>query len=275
MGFADIVKDLLEYKAEADLSPKGDNVHILHRAAMFDMQELVEHCLDQGCNINMVTTKGPRYPRRFNDFPDGMTPLAYACAGGHVSMAELLLKRGAAIEPNKDPSAVLWTAAYQGHAAVVDLLLRWFKERHNVEETARFMDQRPHPKAGHWIMFAAASSVNPDVVSTLLDHGAEYRSNWFDATPLLATATFACQDICKRLLEYSRDGKVDLKINQRAKNGRTAIYEAFAMAQHNIAEQLLDAGADYLIPDYGNATTLHQVRFFLRSIFFKHAFCCG
>ena len=255
----EITKDLLEYKGDVDLSPKGHAIHILHQAAMYNLQELVKHCLDEGCNINMTTTEGPRYPRRFGDFPREMTPLAYACAEGHVGMVDLLLDRDAAIERDKDPSAVLWTAAYRGHTGVVKLLLDRFKAKHSPEELTHFMNQRPHPKAGHWVLFAAASSHSPETVSTLVDYGAEYKSNWFNATPLLATATFACPNICKRLLEYHREGKIDVRINQRANNGRTAIFEAYANSRHIIAEQLLEAGADYLIPDNDNGTCLHKV----------------
>ncbi|KAL8997685.1 MAG: hypothetical protein Q9169_003092 [Polycauliona sp. 2 TL-2023] len=248
----EIVKDLLEFKAEADLSPKGGDVHILHRAAMYGMQELAAYCLDNGCDIGMKTTKGTWYQRRFGEFAHEMTPLAYACAEGNVGMVRLLLRRGAPLERDQDPSAVLWIAAYQGHAEVVDILISSFKQDHGAEATAKFIDQRPTPKSGHPILWAACSSSSPETVRVLLDHGAKYQSNWSNATPLLATATFARPAVASVLLDYHRQGNID-----RANNGRTALYEACENDRQRILKQLLDAGADYTIRDDQECTPLH------------------
>ncbi|KAL9615299.1 MAG: hypothetical protein Q9167_000270 [Letrouitia subvulpina] len=254
----EIVKDLLEYGAETDLFVKGQAVHVLHRAARFNMQELATYCLDKNCNVNMVSTEGPEYPKKFGDFPSEMTPLAYACAEGHVGMADLLIGRGAHIERGKDPSAVLWIAAYRGHPAIVDLLISKFKALHPNDkgELARFLDQKPHPRAGHQILWVACTSHSPDVVRILLESGAEYRSNWYGSTPLLATATYGCPKIAELLLQYPRE-TLDVHINERARNGRTALFEACALHRPRIVRMLLDAGADYLIPENENATTIH------------------
>ncbi|KAL8644848.1 MAG: hypothetical protein Q9226_007565, partial [Calogaya cf. arnoldii] len=262
MGYSgkEIVKDLLEFKAEADLSPKGETVHILHKAAMYGMQELASYCLDNGCNIAMKVAKDPGrqgYHLRFGEFAREMTPLAYACAEGNLGMVRLLLRRGASLERDKDPSAVLWIAAYQGHPDVVDTLINMFKQDHGPEATAKFIDQRPSPKSGHPILWAACSSSSPETVRVLLDHGARYESNWYNATPLLATATFARPRVAKLLLEYHRQGKIDVCLNQRAGNGRTALYEACELNRERILEQLLDAGADYTIRDDHDCTPLH------------------
>lgn len=253
----EIVKDLLEFKAEADLSPKREDFHILHKAAMYGMQELGSYCLENGCDIGMKTTKGPSYHRRFGDFAQEMTPLAYASAEGNLGMVRLLLNRGASLERGKDPSGVLWIAAYQGHADVVDILIKTFKQNHSSEATARFIDQRPTRRSGHPILWAACSSSSPETVRVLLDHGAKYESNWYKVTPLLATATFARPNVAKTLLEYHRRGKIDVCLNQRANNGRTALYEACENNRQRILEQLLDAGADYTIRDDHDCTPLH------------------
>lgn len=253
----EIVEDLLEFKAEADLSPKGEQLHILHKAAMYGMQELASYCLDNGCNIGMTTRKGPWYHRRFGEFPQEMTPLAYACAEGNLGMVRLLLRRGASLQRDEDPSSVLWIAAYQGHADVVELLINKFKQNGSPEATARFIDQRPFPKSGHPILWAACSSSSPETVRILLDHGAKYESNWYEATPLLATATYGRPNIAKTLLDYHRRGKTDVCLNQRANNGRTALYEACERNRQRILEQLLDAGADYTIRDDHDCTPLH------------------
>ncbi|KAK4694419.1 hypothetical protein P7C71_g3166, partial [Lecanoromycetidae sp. Uapishka_2] len=217
-AYKEIVSLLLDNHAEADLSPKGSGVHILHLAAMYNMIDLAEHCLLRGCKIDMITTEGPWYPRRYGDFSHEMTPLAYACAEGHVEMADFLLWRGAPFELENPNAALLWITAYQGHASVADLLLRRFKASHSKEEVTRFFLKRPSPRSGHPILFAAASSGNADVVRVLLDHGAKYEANWYNATPLLATATFRCPEVADLLLEYHRQGKIDVCINKQANN---------------------------------------------------------
>ena len=252
----EIVSLLLDCGAKADTSPKGNAVHILHKAALYNMTDLAEYCFGNHCKIDMVTTEGPWYPRRYGDFVREMTPLAFACAEGHVGMVDFLLDHGAPFEQNNPNSANLWIAAYQGHAEVVDTLIKRFKAGHSSEETAKFFLQRP-PKSGHPLLFAAASSGNPDVVRTLLDYGVKYESNWFGATPLLATASFRGPDVTRVLLNYSEQGKVDVRINQRAGHGRTAFFEACANNQQEIAKMLLEAGCDYAIGDNDNATALH------------------
>ena len=207
----DIVRLLVDYEAEADLSPTGKRVHILHRAALMGIEELITYCLRKGCQIDMITTEGPNYnPKlRFNWFPREMTPLAYGCAEGHLGVVKTLLERGAPFEENRPYSAPLWAAAYQGHAEVVDLLITKFRETHDERDTIAFMDHLPDPDAGrHFILFAAASSGNADVVRVLLDHRVPYRSNWFASTPLVATATFGCAAATKILLDYHKDGKI-------------------------------------------------------------------
>ena len=256
-SFQEIVSLLLDVQAKADWSQKGRSFHLLHKATRYNMLDLAEHCLNRGCAIDMVTTEGPAYHRRFGDFPSEMTPLGYACAEGHMEMVAMLLSRGAAIGEGRDPSAVLWTAAYQGHSGVVTLLLNHSKANHTKEETTRFMSQRPNPKAGHWAMFAAASSGSPDTVSALIDHGVEYRANWFGATPLFATATFGCIEVCRRLIEVHSD-MIDIHINQPQRNGRTALHEAVSKDRPEILKMLLEAGADFLVKDDLKQTLLHE-----------------
>ena len=260
-AFKEIVSLLLDNHAEADtdLSPKGAAVHILHKAAIHNMIDLAKYCLDKGCHIDMITTEGPSYPRRFGDFAHEMTPLGCACAEGHVEMVDFLLKRGAPYELDKPQSAPLWTAAYQGHARVVRQLLTHFEAAHGEDEEKvnQFLLKRPHPRSGHPILFAAASSGKPEAVRVLLNHGAKYEANWFNATPLLATATFRCPEVTELLLKYYEDGKIDVQIDRQANNGRTALIEACANSCQRIEEMLLDAGANYTITDNGGATALH------------------
>ena len=256
----DIVRDLVNAEAEADFSSKGNEAHIMHHAAMFGMAEMVELCLKKRCPISM-TTKQTQYQRRFGDFQEEMTPLGFACAEGHEPIVEILLDHGASFEEDRPHSAILWTAAYQGNAEVLDLLLRRYKDTHSPEETAKFLLKRPHPKSGHPIMFAGASSGSADVVKTLIKHGAKYESNWFKATPLLATATFGCPEVTRFFLDYHHRKVIDVGTNNQANHGRTALYEACSKEQPVVAKMLLDAGADYRITEKDNTTPLQVACF--------------
>ena len=255
-----VVEVLLEYEADADLSPTNNEVHMIHQAAMYGMDDLVNYCLDKGCQIDMITTKGPEYNlrARLGCFPHEMTPLGYASVEGNLAVVKILLERGAPFEEDRPHSAPLWAAALQGHADVVDLLIRKFRNMHNEEETIAFMDHLPDPDAGgHFILFAAASSGSADVVKVLLDHDTPYRSNWFGATPLHATTRFQCAAVTKILLDYHENGKIDVCLDKTNGHGNTALFQACAGNQADIASQLLEIGANPLIPNNQKSTTLH------------------
>ena len=251
-----IVSLLLTFKATADLSPKGKAVHILHRAGLNNMVDLAEYCLDNGCQIDMVTTEGPWYPRKYGDFPSDMTPLAYACAEGHVEVAACLLGRGAPLEYERPNTALLWTAAYQGHADIAEMLIEHFKKRHGAANLSKFFEQRPSPKSGHPILFAAASSGKVAVVRTLIENGVRYESNSFSATPLKAAAHFRAPEVVDLLLDYNKDKRIDVEINKRDGDGRTALWEACRTGQPNITKALLEAGANHLIGGNGGSSPL-------------------
>ena len=254
-----VVEVLMEYEAKADLSRKGDGVHILHQAAMFGMDELVKYCLENGCQIDMVTTEIPDYnwKARFLWFPREMTPLALACAEGHKSAVKILLERGAPFEEDRPFSAPLWAAACQGHAEIVDLLVTEFRDKHSEEDTIEYIDPLPDPDAAHdSMLYIAVSSDNADVVKVLLDHGAPYRNNRFGATPLHATGRFGCAVATRLLLDHHRNKEADVCLNQRNRAGRTALFVACANNHVDIALQLLDAGANLFISNDRNRTTL-------------------
>ncbi|KAI4199757.1 MAG: hypothetical protein LQ350_004384 [Teloschistes chrysophthalmus] len=257
----DIVKDLLEFKATADLSPKGEQLHILHKAALYNMPELVNYCLDEGCKIDMIATDGgPHYDRRLAHWVHQMTPLACACAQGHVNIVRLLLKRGASIECDEDPCAVLWLAAHQGRAGVVKTLLNTFKRTHETGDRnfAAFLDHRPAVRSGQPLLYTASTSTSPETVQILLDSGhAKYESNWNNATPLMATATFGRPNIARCIVDYHKRGLIDACIDQRANNGRTALFEACDRNRLHVLECLLGVGASLTIPDEQNHTVLH------------------
>ena len=257
-GLREIVSLLLEHGAEAKTAYSTDDFHLLHVAAIHNMVDLAKYCLDKGCPIQMITTKGKQYHRKFGDFARDMTPLGFACAEGHLKMVKFLLDSGASLELDNPNSALLWTAAYMGESDVAEALIKHCK-MHQQDALKSLLTELPSPKAGHPLLFAAASSGDSDVVRLLLDHGVEYKSNWFGGTPLLATAAFGCHTITQLLLDYHKQHRIDVRVNQRDGHGITALVAAFKFNQPAIVRLLLaaDVGVDYTIPDNAKASALH------------------
>ena len=63
----------------------------------------------------------------------------------------------------------------------------------------------------------------------------------------MATTSFRCPEVIRVLLEYQKQKRIDIEIDRRAKNGRTALIEACANNQAEVAEILLDARVDCTI----------------------------
>ena len=55
-SYKELMSILLDFGPMADLAAKGDQIHILHQAAMYGMVDLARYCLSQ-CQIDMVSTE--------------------------------------------------------------------------------------------------------------------------------------------------------------------------------------------------------------------------
>lgn len=83
----------------------------LHLAIDLASASAVQSQLKAGCSVNSPGV-------------DGVSPLARAAQGGHVSIVPLLLAAGAAVDSQAaDGATALWTASQEGHASIVKLLL--------------------------------------------------------------------------------------------------------------------------------------------------------
>ena len=67
----------------------------------------------------------------------------------------------------------------------------------------------------------------PKVLHVPITHGDRYESNWYDATPLLATATFRGAEDTKALRDCSEEGKFTL--TSTSKRRVAALIEACAL----------------------------------------------
>jgi ankyrin repeat protein len=164
----------------------------------------------------------------------GARPLSHAARFGHLEMVDLLLARGAPIDArNLAGATALYFAAEGGRTSVA---LRLIERGADVKLTGR---------SGISPVAAAAYAGNDEIVEALLANGADERMP--DETgkpPIVYAAAGARLDIVKRLLARSID------VNARYPNGLTllmwasgpdeAVPEAEAI---KVVTYLLDAGA--------------------------------
>ena len=260
-GHKEIVSLLLENGAGVLLHPRNGALHPLHLAAMHGMADLAKYCLDNGSNIEMTTTKGPKHrpPQgmvQFFDFPNEMTPLTLACSEGQVDMVDFLLDRGANFD--RPRHTTLWVAAHQGQYAVAKRLIERYRASHNEEQFNKYLNQRPPQNgSGHPMIFVAAMRGDVDVCRLLLESGTRYESNWFEATPILATATYHNPAVAQFLFDHAASTGLDLRFEAKAKNGRNAVYEACDLNEPEILRLLFSHGAAYHQPSGEGKTALH------------------
>jgi len=159
------------------------------------------------------------------------TPLTLACAGGHESLVDLLLLKGANIaHRDKKGFTPLILAATAGHVVVVQALLEM-----NADIEAQSERTKDTP------LSLACSGGRVDVVEVLLQHGAnkEHR-NVSDYTPLSLAASGGYVVIIRLLLNHGAE------INSRtgSKLGISPLMLAAMNGHAQAVLLLLDMGAD-------------------------------
>ncbi|CAI8010571.1 Protein fem-1 homolog C [Geodia barretti] len=147
MGHLNIVKDLVEAKADVNFVTEGRAGRpALNAACSRGHYEVAEYLLDQGASVN--ATDGEQF-----------SALHEATFNGHPRVAKLLIERGADIEKNSnDGSTALMVASAGGDVETVKLLL----ER-------RANSSHRLPKWGRTAIHNAASRGQAKVVELLLE----------------------------------------------------------------------------------------------------------
>lgn len=220
----------------------------LHLAVHFELEEAVKSLIAAGYDINGVAGVS-------------MTPLLIAAAGGHTSIARMLIDSGpkiyeeyldAAMQPEvydekivealiamkTDDKGFLSTclepAVQFGHEAIVKLLLRKGADVNVVF----FTDFGP---TGYKPLHVAAQYGQEKIVKLLLDKGVDIDTQAEEPkshyAPLHVAAKYGQMEIIKLLLD--RGAKVDAKFS----TGKTPLHVAIKFDQEEIAELLLDKGA--------------------------------
>ncbi|KAI4113757.1 MAG: hypothetical protein LQ345_005337 [Seirophora villosa] len=259
-GHNKIVSMLCGLGAAANLSYEPNDFHLLHQAAICNMLDLVEYCLESGVDPNITTDQGPK------QHPDQgqMTPLSFACAGGHIQVVHVLLQNGARIEFPEDRTSTLLLAASKGHRDVVETLINKHRNRHagNGQSTLNLINRRMGGGSGSTALIEAVVATAHDVVSLLLENGARFICKFDGVGPLHVAAWGGKRKIVEILvthLEASRSQGIDGYINARNKWGKTPLTDAAGKNCIRIFGYLLRHGADCKVKDNDSNSLLHYV----------------
>ncbi|KAI8515166.1 positive regulation of extrinsic apoptotic signaling pathway via death domain receptors protein [Branchiostoma belcheri] len=172
----------------------------------------------------------------------GNSPLHHAASGGHVGVAELLLKAGAQVDSRDSfGKTPLHKAASGAHLGVVELLL---KAGAQVDSRAEFAVTLLH---------SAASGGHVGVVELLLKAGAQVDSrDPFGNSPLHRAASGGHVGVAELLL------KAGAQVDSRDPLGNTPIHNAASGGHVGVVELLLKAGAQVDSRDQNGDTSLHS-----------------
>ena len=148
MGHTEVMKALLENKANVNVRRPADGITPLHIAALVGRTEVVKLLLEHNADVNVRC------------IDKGATPLYIAAQEGHTEMAKLLLDNNADVNLCKhtDGTTPLYIAAQKGHIEVVKLLLD-----NNADVNASRRTDGATP------LHTAAENGNTEVVKLLLD----------------------------------------------------------------------------------------------------------
>jgi ankyrin repeat protein len=243
------VKVLLQKSADVGTTAP-DGTTALHWAAENDDREMAEMLLRAGASATAIN----RY---------GVQPIALAAVNGNAAMLDLLLKAGAS--PNAtlpEGETTLMTAARSGRPDAVKLLI----------DRGANVNARDASRGQTALMWAAARN-NADAVRLLVKAGADLNArtsntakatgrrsesgNTFSSpaptgfTPLLFAVRAGAIDAVDALLQGGAN------VNDTLSDGESALVVATANAHWQLADVLLDHGAD---PNLAGAgwNALHQ-----------------
>ena len=203
---------------------KIESFTLLHLASYFGIRPLVE---------NLILRKGWRSKIERLFFlnkidSSGRTALMSAAGGGHETVVQLLLEKGANIETkDKYVPAALMTAANIGHVAIVRLLL----EKGANTESKDILERTA--------LIAAAFGEHEAVIRLLLEMGADIEAKdgqgW---TALITAALYGHEAIVRLLLEKGAD------IEAKDHNRETALTIGIKNGHEAVVRLLHDKGAN-------------------------------
>ncbi|KAG5760665.1 hypothetical protein H9Q72_011228 [Fusarium xylarioides] len=241
----------------------------LHIAAEHGMLEIARMIIDFDKRTIQAKDKNMRQP------------LHVACREGKTETARLFLDAGADIEAEQyQETTALDDAAYHGHTDVVNLLLDTganvdvadydgYTPLHNASSQGHIEVVRAilkHPKTskttidaqdnfGWAALHMAIWEDHPNIVSFLLEEGADLTLKTSDGWTPLFTATPRYPHIIKIILTYS--DKTDVQLEVKDDEGYTPLLEASRKSVLATTRILIEAGANRKAQDKYGRTALH------------------
>ncbi|KAG5803716.1 hypothetical protein H9Q74_010882 [Fusarium xylarioides] len=208
-------------------------------------------------------------------------PLHVACREGKTETARLFLDAGADIEAEQyQETTALDDAAYHGHTGVVSLLLDTganvdvadydgYTSLHNASsqghiEVVRSILKHPktpkttinaQDKSGWAALHMAIWEDHANIVSFLLEEGADLSLKTSDGWTPLLTATPRFPHIIKIILRYCDRRDVQLEVGDE--EGYTPLLEASRKSELETTRILIEAGANRKAQDKYGRTALH------------------
>uniref|UniRef100_A0A673AX35 SOCS box domain-containing protein n=1 Tax=Sphaeramia orbicularis TaxID=375764 RepID=A0A673AX35_9TELE len=157
-----------------------DRVSPLHAACVQGHTACAKVLVENGAHVNCSTV-------------DGQTPLSEACARGHVTCVTLLLQHGAAPQGTSHSNSPLHSAAAKGHAECIESLVQ------HGADVDQYMERSGSP------LNMACSNQQLSTVRKLLQLGASVNSVVHGDSPLHTAARLSSPEMVSILLDHGAD----------------------------------------------------------------------
>uniref|UniRef100_UPI0037E97ACB ankyrin repeat and SOCS box protein 9-like n=1 Tax=Semicossyphus pulcher TaxID=241346 RepID=UPI0037E97ACB len=158
-----------------------DQVSPLHGACMQGNLACAKLLMENGANVNISTL-------------DGQTALSEACSRGHVTCVSLLLKHGATPVGTSRTSSPIHRAAAKGHSECIEPLVQ------HGADVDQNIDQSGSP------LHVACSNQRVGAVRKLLQLGAAVNTCASGDSPLHIAARLSSPDLVSVLLDHGANG---------------------------------------------------------------------
>jgi len=251
-GDRDAVRSLLSQAVDVN-APQGDGATALAWAAHRNDLDTADLLIQAGANANAA-----------NDY--GVTPLSLACSNGNARMVEKLLAAGADTNAAQmSGETPLMTCSRSGNLEAVQAILARGGVDVNARETRR----------GQTALMWAVAAKHPEVAQALIARGADvharsrvlgrynhFRIEYYGKdvhyateaggfTPLLFAARVGDLDTARVLLAAGAN------VNDRTAEDGSALVVATASGHEQLAQFLLENGANPNVADALGVTALH------------------
>ena len=273
-GYEDVVKRLIELKANVNIKNKGgasplsaavsnnhkgiinllldagakltsssSDLSPLHTASQIGNIQLVRSIVSKQSDDSVIQTlvnaKGP----------DNQTPIHFAVSSGNLNIVKYLLKHGADVNALVESTLAtpLHMAALKGHQQIIETLL---------DAGAKVQPRAGESLHGATPLYLAAQNGHLESVRTLIRSGADLncRLRKMDVTPLFIASERGHVDIVRFLLENNAS------LHIRNWNGVTALGVAAMGGHKTIVNLLIKVGADVNSRDNeGNSILLNCI----------------